>query len=89
METFGAKLLPIPPINPDLNPIENTFNILHTQLADDAIKNNMENETFEQFSERARCTMLNFPIVVIDRTIESMQKRMQMLTKNNGKRLKY
>ena len=89
METCGAKLLPIPPRSPDLNPIENIFNIVRTQLADDAIKNNIENETFEQFSERARCIMLNFPIAVIDRTIDSMQKRMQMLTKNNGERLKY
>lgn len=89
MEKCGAKLLPIPPRSPDLNPIENIFHIVRTQLADDAIKNNIENETFEQFSERARGCMLNFSVAVIDRTIDSMQRRMHILAKNNGERLKY
>ena len=61
MEKCGAKLLAIPPRSPDLNPIENIFNNVRTQLAEDAMQNNIENETFEQFSERQDILCFIFP----------------------------
>ena len=65
----------IPARSPDLNPIENFFNIVAKDLKKQAVVNNIRKETFEQFSERAKQTMLAFPVEKINKIIETMVKR--------------
>ena len=86
---MGIKCFAIPPRSPDLNPIENFFHLVNLELHEQAIKAKIVHETFEQFSTRVRNCMLNFPINLIDTIIESMPKRIHIIIKNKGERLKY
>ena len=71
----GGMIFKIPARSPDLNPIENFFNIVAKDLKKQAVVNNIRKETFEQFSERAKQTMLAFPVEKINKIIETMVKR--------------
>ncbi len=85
----GALKFSIPPRSPDLNPIENLFHLVSKQLEKDALDMQIKQETFAQFSARVKRTMLNFPKDVIDKIIKSMDKRVAMIIKRRGERLKY
>ncbi len=89
MQRCRAELLAIPARSPDINPIENIFHSIRNQLTMDAINEDIQHETYEEFCTRVTKTVMNFPASDIDRTIESMSKRMRMLIANNGQRLKY
>jgi len=84
-----ARLLSIPPQSPDINPIENIFNIVKRILQSDALKNNITYESFQDFSRRVKSTINNLDKKLIDQTIESMQKRMHLIIAKNGGRTKY
>lgn len=84
-----AKLLAIPPRSPDVNPIENCFNIIKRILEEDAIKKNITYETFEEFLRRVAVTIKSLDKNIIDKTIESMNKRMDLIISLNGGRTKY
>ena len=79
IDKSNAKLFSIPPRSPDINPIENVFNLVKRQLQTDARDNKITKETFEEFSKRCKDTLTNFPMDIIDRTIASMDKRMTMI----------
>lgn len=89
LDMIGARLFPIPPRSPDMNPIENIFNITKQNLRDDALSKNIVRETFDKFSQRIKETLLSIPIEVINKTIESMAGRMTMVIKAKGKRIRY
>ena len=89
MEAVGCRLFKIPARSPDLNPIENIFHLIGKYLKRDAINKNIEHETYEEFSKRARQAVLNFPVEVIDKTIESMPKRVAKVIESKGQRTKY
>ena len=84
-----AKLLSIPPRSPDINPIENFFNLIKVELRRQALQNNITRENYEEFSQRVYNTIINFPVAQIDKIIDSMDKRMDLIIKGNGKRTKY
>lgn len=86
---IGGQQISIPPRSPDLNPIENFFNLIEQKLREDAIAENICHETFEQFSNRVRTTIMEYPSVKIDKIVESMDRRITLLLKNKGERLKY
>ena len=85
----GAKVCKIPPRSPDMNPIENFFHLVVRKLDMQAIQENITRETKQEFAERVKSTMLNFPVPQIDKIINSMSKRVNLIIKNNGKRIKY
>ena len=58
----GGMIFKIPARSPDLDPIEDFFNIVAKDLKKQAVVNNIRKETFEQFSERVKQTMLAFPV---------------------------
>ena len=89
MESYGVKQISIPARSPDINPIENFFNLISSKLQSDAIGKNITHEIFEQFSERIMTTITSYSVREIDKIIESMHKRMKMIVKNKGERLKY
>ena len=86
---IGAVQISIPPRSPDINPIENFFNLVERKLQYDAITKKITHETFEEFSERVRKTMVEFETAAINKIINSMHKRMKLIIKNKGQRLKY
>ena len=61
--------------SPDLNLIENFFNIVAKDLRKQAVVNTIRKETFEQFSERVKQTMLSYPVEKFNKIIETMDKR--------------
>ena len=84
-----GELLKIPARSPDLNPIENIFHIVKNSLREDAIKKRIEAESFSQFQERVVCALKCISCNVIDKTIESLPKRVDAIIKSGGYRTKY
>ena len=90
VKSIRAKLLSIPPRSPDINPIENLLHLIKRQLVDnDAIARNMTKKTFEEFAARVKHTIINFDKNQIDKIIESMSKRIEMIVCKKGNRIKY
>ena len=73
----------------DFNPIENIFNYVKSELRTKNFEKNINYETFEQFSIKVKHTLENAPTKHIDKTIESMPKRMIVVIKSKGKRIKH
>lgn len=84
-----AKVFAIPPRSPDLNPIENFFNLINAKLHQDALDNVITSETFEEYSERVKLTIENYDVSEIDKIISSMPDRINAIIKRNGQRLRY
>ena len=89
LHSVGARQFKIPPRSPDINPIENIFHLVKKKLQKDALDNRITKENFEQFSERVRETLVNFAPEIIDNTIASMDKRIGLIIKAKGQRIKY
>ena len=89
LDQMGMQCHSIPARSPDLNPIENVFHLVDNVLREEAIQKNIVSETFEAFSARVANSMLNFPSDVINRVIESMPNRINMVLKYKGQRLRY
>jgi transposase len=87
LESVKAKLFAIPPRSPDLNPIENVFHLANNAQTKDA--RTIEYETRDEFVDRIKRTLFSIPRETIDKTIVSMGKRLELIIKNNGERLKY
>jgi len=88
-QNIEALIFKIPPRSPDLNPIENFFNLVTRELRKQVLENNIESETKDEFRQRVQSTMLNFDIEKIDKIIESMDRRIKMVIKAGGCRIKY
>lgn len=86
---IGLEVLRIPPRSPDLNPIENVFNIVGRQLQRNALRNNIKAETFPAFQKRVIRTLKTTSIETIDNIIASMSKRLDLIIATGGRRLKY
>ena len=86
---MGANLVSLPPRSGDIHFVENIFHIVKTSLREDALNRNITHETFEQFSERVATTIKSLDGRLIDKTIESMNKRIDLIIKNKGQRTKY
>ena len=88
LNALKAKQLKIPPRSLDVNPIENLFHSMREKLRQQALKQNITHETFPEFSDCV-ATLKNFSIAEIDKTIESMNNRLQLIKESNGQRIKY
>ena len=89
MEELDANLFPIPPRSPDINPIENIFHMVRKTLTQDAMKQNITQESIQEFQERIMKTMFELPICYVDKTIASLNSRMMKIIEYKGSRLKY
>jgi len=56
MGRCNSELLKIPPCSTDLNPIENTFNIVSKKLEKDALEGGITRESYEEFCDRVQRT---------------------------------
>ena len=88
-DRLGCKIFSIPARSPDLNMIENIFHLIRVQLKSDAVNLKIEKESFPEFCERVSETIKNFPVEVINKTIESMNKRIELIIESKGNRIKY
>ena len=83
------ELLIVPAHSPDLNPIENIFNVVRETLEKEAIKRNITKEIFEKFKTRVLRTLGDVDPAIIDRAIDSMPTRIKLIIQGNGYRTKY
>lgn len=88
-ERLGCQCFRIPARSPDLNPIENIFHLVRKQLSDDALRLEIKKESYQMFCKRVARTIKEFPMDVIDKTIESMERRIGLVIKGRGDRTKY
>lgn len=89
LDTKGFRVFSIPARSPDLNPIENTFNNIRRILRKQTIDQNIMREDYNTFCTRVKQTILNYSTEIIDRTINSMNKRIDLVIQNKGNRTKY
>ena len=68
---------------------ENFFNIMKKRLRQQALDEKIERENFEEFSERVKRMLLDFPAEDIDKIIDSMGKRVDDIIRSGGYRTKY
>ena len=87
--SLGYEMFSIPARSPDLNPIENTFHSIGKQIRKDAANRGIEKETYKQFCDRVKRIVLSFNKEEINRTIESMPRRLDAVIKGKGSRTKY
>ena len=83
-----SELLNIPPRSPDLNPIENIFNLASRKLEKDALQQGITREIYDEFCDRVERTICSIFQGVIDK-IQSMNARIADIIRNNGERPKY
>ena len=88
-DRIDAKIFRIPPRSPDLNPAENFFHLVKRKLKKQAIEQQITKETFKKFKTRVKNLMENFPAEKIDHIIDSMDKRIDLILKCKGRRIKY
>ena len=81
LKEVGVELFPIPKRSGDLNPIENVFNVAKEELRTKAITFNLTYESSEDFARRVKSTLYSMPRDIIDNTIASMFKRLDLITK--------
>ena len=88
LNALKAKQLKIPPRSLDVNPIEYLFHSMIEKLRQQALKQNIPHETFPEFSDRVTTTLKNFSVTEINKTVKSMNNRLQLIKELNGKRIK-
>ena len=88
LEDIKAELLEIPACSPDVDCIENVFNLVKCFLEEEAIALNITKECFEEFKQRVLTAFDSIPVAVID-IILSMNKRIAAILTCKGHRTKY
>ena len=88
LRELGIELKRIPPRSPDLNPIENFFNVVKRKLREEALNKSIR-ETFDAFVIRVKSTLLQISTDYINNTIGSMPKRIKEIIRSKGRRIKY
>ena len=88
LNALKARQLKIPPHSLDVNPIEYLFHSMIEKLRQQALKQNIPHETFPEFSDRVTTTLKNFSITEINKTVKSMNNRLQLIKELNGQRIK-
>ena len=89
MKAVGAKLFAFPTRGCDLLAIENVFKLVKRELRLQALCRNLVYESYKQFSERVRSTLYRMSTCVIDNIVKSLHKRLYLIIKHKGKRIKY
>ena len=88
-QELGCEKFSIPARSPDLNPIENVFHLVRAKLAQDALEQEIKQESYDEFCKRISKTFTDFPSDVVDRTIDSMKDRLKRIIATKGERTKY
>ena len=87
MKRVKAEVFHIPAKSPDLNPIENIFHLTNRELRKNSKRKKTESR--DEFVMRIRRALHSVPVAIIDKTIESMDKRIGMIIQARGERIKY
>ena len=63
--------------------------MVNNKLRQQALDDRIRKETFQELSAGVRETMIEYPVEEIDEIIETMDKRIEMVLKAKGMRIKY
>ena len=85
MGDVGCCIFAITAHSPDLNPIENMFHLVRANLQKDTI---LERDNFGIFTF-VRNIIKSLPDEILDKTIDSMPKRLAKIGSTKGERTKY
>ena len=89
LEEMGVLRFKIPPRSPDINCIENVFHAMRKAIQRDAVTRNIQKESFRQFQARCGRIIRNFDVIYINKVIASMPRRIHLVIKRNGQRIRY
>ena len=89
IDKMGPLQFSIPPHSPDLNPIENVFDLVTKKLSSHAVKHSIFKETYAKLVESVENTYLSYTAEPIDNIIKSMPKRISQVIQSKGHRLEY
>ena len=89
LEDVEAELLELPPRCADIHCIENLFNQVKRYLEEEAIKENITKESFEQFTARVIRALNRISSQDIDKLISSMTRRFEAVLASKGHKTKY
>ena len=89
IDKMGPLQFSIPPHSPDLNPIENVFDLVTKKLSSHAVKHSIFKETYAKLVESVENTYLSYTAEPIDNIIKSMSKRISQVIQSKGHRLEY
>ena len=89
LNDIEAELHRLPSRSQDLNPPENIFHLVKMNLEKEALERKITNESFEQFRERVFNSFQHIDTEVIDKTIESLPRRIHKIIALSGGRTKY
>ena len=88
-ERTNSTLIKLCRRSPDLAVIENAFPMVSRMLKRQALQQQLRRATFEQFKNRVISTFHPIPVETVNNLIRSMRKRIDMVIRNKGKRIKY
>ena len=89
LEENGIIRFKIPPRSPDINCIENVFHAMRKAIQKDAVRRNIQKESFKQFQARCARIIRAFDVSYINKVISSMPKRIELVKKRRGQRIRY
>ena len=89
LEDIEAELLEIPSRSPDMDCIENVFNLVKCFLKEEAIALNITRECFEEFKQQVLTAFDSIPVAVIDNITLRMNKGIEAILTCKGHRTKY
>ena len=89
LDKSGTVQFSTPPRSPDLNLIENAFNLVGEKLSSDAVKYSISKESYVKVVERTENTLLRYHIEPIDNIIKSMSKRIWQVIQSIAQGLEY
>ena len=78
-DEIGIVIFKVARRSQDLNPIENFFNSIVRKLRTQVLDEQIESETYNGFRQRVQSVMLNFSTEKINKIIESMSSRIDMV----------
>ena len=89
LHSIGATMQVIPARSPDINPIENLFNVVRKNIEAEILQKNIIYQSWNEFVERVKFHIWSVPKEYINKTVGSMPNRIKKIVKRKGMRTKY
>ena len=89
LHSIGATMQVIPARSPDVNPIENLFNVVRKNIEAEILQKNIIHQSWDEFLERVKFHIWSVSKEYINKTVGSMPNRIKEIVKRKGLRTKY